>query len=83
MSPEIEEHIKTECRFDVLKFPSNVKGKLQPMDLSVNRPFKANCLQKREDFMASLDVNDKKDLTPSGYLKFASRETRLFWMFWY
>ena len=82
----IDETIKqyiTSLRVDVETFPSNATKYLQPMDLSVNRPFKCYYSQRWEDYISSLSDDNPAHLTPiAGNYAAPSKEQRVQWISW-
>ncbi len=48
----------TELRYDIEQLPPSTSGLVQPMDLPVNRSFKAHFSAQWEDFQLSLTEND-------------------------
>ena len=65
-----------ELRFDLEPLPANTTGELQPMDISVNKPFKNFISIKWEEYAASLN---NEDVTKSGYYKAPPRERKVTW----
>lgn len=78
LSPELQQAIE-KFNYEVETLPPNSTKHLQPLDISVNRAFKAHISHKWEDFAASLT---DKDITKTGNYIGLSRETKLKWVSW-
>ena len=64
-----------EGQFPFMFLPENTTGKLQPLDLTVNHPFKARIRLKWEEFMSN-----NSDETNSGYFTGIQRDILLDWV---
>ena len=73
INDKLEDQLRS-IRIGVKRFPSNTTGYLQPMDLSVNSPFKQIYETYWDDYQFDLDS------TPSGSYKVPSREGKILWI---
>jgi hypothetical protein len=71
--PQCHKNITNEQR--IFYFPPNTTGKLQPMDISVNKPFKNNIRQQWEEWISS-----SSEITKSGYNQKPKKEMILKWV---
>ena len=76
INDKLENQLRS-IRIDVKRFPSNTTGYLQPMDLSVNSPFKQIYETYWDNYQFDLD---SKTVTPSGNYKAPSREDKILWI---
>ena len=76
MSKEIEAKLQNE-KIDLKRFPSWTTSYLQPMDLSVNGPFKMNYSQHWDEYQYKLT---EETLTKMSNFKAPSREDKILWI---
>lgn len=75
LTPEVKEELGG-CNCDLVVVPGGITPVLQPLDVSINKPFKENLRQEYEDWIRNPD----RKKTPTGRLQKASTSTVAMWI---
>lgn len=75
LTPEVKEELGG-CNCDLVVVPGGMTPVLQPLDVSINKPFKENLRQEYEDWIRNPD----RKKTPTGRLQKASASTVAMWI---
>ena len=68
----IKDHLRQEHKITTGITPGGLSSVLQPLDVSINKPFKDNMKEKRSNWM----MNGEKHITAGGNVKVAPIEER-------